>query len=572
MLGRVEAALCRHFVWRGKPAATSAPETDEALQRDSGLVSMWRGVRVRLRLIQLVILVASLRGGLNFAASCSGLSELRLNQTTITAAQFITTSTFMPPGGKSIDNLPAFCRVEGVSKPSSDSDIQFEVWMPSSGWNGKFRGAGNGGFAGAISYTEMAQAIRAGYATASTDTGHRAGGTDAHWALGHPQKVIDFGYRAIHVTAVNAKAIVRAFYEQAPRYSYFESCSDGGREALMEAQRFPSDYNGILAGAPANFWTLLLSGAFFNTQIPGLEHPASYIPANKLPAISAAVLAACDAEDGVKDGIVGDPTTCNFDPSVLLCKGADSSRCLTAPQVAELRKIYRGLTDSKGDELFPGYMPGGELGPGGWELWITGDAPATSLQYAFGINYFQDMVFDNAAWTYRGANVDAAIRLATRKTARVLNATDPNLAPFEHRGGKLILYHGWSDAAIPPLNTVNYYKSVVARLGRAQTASFVRLYMVSGMQHCGGGPGPNFFGQAGVSAPSDPTRNVSTALEEWVEKGVAPGRIVATKFVNPARPSQGIEMTRPLCAYPQIAKYKGSGNPNDAANFVCAFP
>jgi hypothetical protein len=341
---------------------------------------------------------------------------------------------------------------------------------------------------------------------------------------------------------------------------------------LMEAQRFPGDYNGILAGAPANFWTLLLSTAFFNTQVPGLVDRARYIPASKLPAIGAAVLAACDAEDGVKDGILNDPTECHFDPSTLLCKGADSAACLTAPQVAELRKIYGGLMDPERQQIFPGYMPGGELGPGGWKLWITGDAPATSLQYAFGINYFRDMVFDNATWNYRGANANAAIRLATRKTARALNATDPNLLPFERRGGKLILYHGWSDAAIPPLNTVNYYKSVVARLGQAQTRSFVRLYMVPGMQHCGGGPGPSFFGQLGVVKASDPAHNVSVALERWVEKGVAPDSIIATKYVNPFHPSQGVEMTRPLCSYPQIAKYKGPGSPNDAANFVCALP
>jgi hypothetical protein len=541
-----------------------------ASEPDSKFNSIWGQTRVHLCLTHLLLILALLDGTLSFGASCSKLSELKLKQTAITSAEFVTTGTFTLAAGRSIHNLPTFCRVEGVAKPSPDSDIQFEVWMPVSGWNGKFRGAGNGGFAGSISFGDMARALRMGYATASTDTGHRAAGTDAHWALGHPQKVIDFGYRAIHLTAVNAKAIIKAFYGQAPRYSYFESCSDGGREALMEAQRFPRDYNGILAGAPANFWTLLLSSAFFNTQVPGLVDRASYIPASKLPAISAAVLAACDAEDGVKDGILNDPTECHFNPSTLLCNGADAATCLTAPQVAELRKIYGGLANGK--QRFPGYMPGGELGPGGWKLWITGQAPATSLQYAFGINYFRDMVFENPAWSYRGANVNAAIQRATRDTARALNATDPNLAPFERRGGKLILYHGWSDAAIPPLNTVDYYNSVVARLGRAQASSFVRLYMAPGMQHCGGGPGPSFFGELGLVTASDPAHNISAALERWVEKGIAPRSIIATKYVNPLHPSQGIQMTRPLCSYPQIAKYQGSGNPNNAASFVCALP
>ncbi|HTV56530.1 MAG TPA: tannase/feruloyl esterase family alpha/beta hydrolase [Terriglobia bacterium] len=534
--------------------------------------SVRRKARLSHLLAQVLLVQVLLSSSLVFAASCSNLSALKLKGTTITRAQPITTGTFAPHAGRPLVNLPAFCRVEGIAKPSPDSDIQFEVWMPVSGWNGKFRGAGNGGFAGSISYGDMARALRAGYATASTDTGHRAKDTDAHWALGHPQKVIDFGYRAIHLTALNAKAILKAFYGQPARYSYFESCSDGGREALMEAQRYPGDYNGILAGAPANYWTLLLSAAFFNTQAPGLVNRASYIPASKLPAISAAVLAACDAEDGVKDGILNDPAECHFNPSTLLCKGAESAACLTAPQVAELRKIYAGLRKPDGERLFPGYMPGGELGGGGWKLWITGDAPAASLQYAFGINYFRDMVFDNPAWNYSAANVNTAIRLATRETVRALNATDANLTAFERRGGRLILYHGWSDAAIPPLNTVNYYNSVVARLGRAETKSFVRLYMVPGMQHCGGGPGPSFFGQLGVVRASDPAHNVSAALEQWVEKGIPPESIIAAKYANPFHPLQGVEMTRPLCPYPQIAKYKGFGNPNDAANFVCALP
>lgn len=544
---------------------------ESACELGSRLVSILWKARVHLGFAQLLLILASLGGTLSFAASCSSLLDLKLKATTITSAQAITTGT-LTLGGRPIRGLPPFCRVQAVAKPSSDSHIEFEVWMPVSGWNGKYRGAGNGGFAGSISYGEMARAVRAGYATASTDTGHRAEGTDARWALGHPQKVIDFGYRAIHLTALNAKAIMHAFYGQAAHYSYFESCSDGGREALMEAQRYPGDYNGILAGAPANYWTLLLSAAFFNTQVPGLVNRASYIPASKLPVISAAVLTACDAEDGVKDGILNDPTECHFNPSTLVCKGPETAACLTAPQVAELRKIYKGLTKPDGGQLFPGYMPGGELGGGGWKLWITGNVPATSLQYAFGVNYFRDMVFDNVAWSYRGSNVNAAIQLATRETARALNATDPNLTAFEHRGGKLILYHGWSDAAIPPLNTVNYYKSVVARVGQAQTKTFVRLYMVPGMQHCGGGPGPSFFGQLGVVTSSDPGQNVSAALERWVEKGVVPESIIARKYVDPLHPSKGVEMTRPLCPYPKTAKYKGSGNPNDAANFVCVLP
>jgi feruloyl esterase len=473
----------------------------------------------------------------------------------------------MPGTPASYKDLPAFCRVVAEASPTADSAIKLEVWMPANGWNGKYQGQGNGGFAGMIGYPALGAAIKRGYAAAGTDTGHSGG--EAAWALGHPEKVIDFGYRGIHEMTLKAKAIIDAFYGGHPQHSYFASCSDGGREALMEAQRFPEDYDGILAGAPANFWTHLLVGAVWVTQATTLDQ-ASYIPASKLPAIGAAVLAACDAQDGVADGTLNDPRQCHFDPATLLCKGADSNSCLTAPQVAALKKIYAGPHDSAGHHLFPGYVPGAEEGPGGWAAWITGPGPGHSLLFSFGIQFFSDMVYEQADWDYRTFNVDQATKLADAKTGRALDATDPNLKPFRARGGRLILYHGWGDAAIPAPNTIDYYNSVVATMGRRNTDSFLRLFMVPGMQHCGGGPGPNSFGQGANSPPYDPEHNIYTALEHWVEKGVAPSKITATKYVNDSNPAQGVKMTRPLCPYPQVAKYKGAGDTNDAANFVCA--
>ncbi len=447
----------------------------------------------------------------------------------------------------------------GVIKPTGDSDIQFEVWLPSSGWNGKFQGVGNGGFAGSINYEGMESAVAHGYATASTDTGHQAGGTSAAWALGHPEKIIDFGYRAIHETAVMAKTIIRAFYGDGPRHSYFSSCSNGGRQALMEAQRYPEDYDGIIAGAPANYWTHLLSNAAWNL-LALLGEKGSYIPPNKLPAIQAAALAACDAQDGVKDGVIEDPSRCRFDPSALQCQGAETDRCLTAPQVTALRKLYAGARTSSGARVFPGYAPGGEAEPGGWAPWITGQAPEQSLMFAFATQFFKNMVFDNAAWDYHTFNVDRDTRIADQKMARILNATDPDLSRFRARGGKLILYHGWSDAAIAAGNTINYYESVVAKLGKKQAGTFVRLFMVPGMQHCGGGSGPNSFGQFGVGA-GDAEHDIDAALERWVEQGTAPERIIAT--------NRDRARTLPLCAYPLTARYKGSGSTGDAASFTC---
>ena len=508
--------------------------------------------------------------------SCDSLAQLALANTKITLAQSVPAGAFTPPPAPnpmpgmqaSYKDLPAFCRVVAEVSPTADSAIKMEVWMPTAGWNSKYQGQGNGGFAGMIGYPALGASIKRGYAAAGTDTGHTGGG-DAAWALGHPEKVIDFGYRAIHEMTLKAKAIIDAFYGDNLQHSYFASCSDGGREALMEAQRFPEDYDGILAGAPANFWTHLLVGAMWITQATTLDQ-ASYIPAGKLPAIGAAVLAACDAQDGVADGILNDPRQCHFDPATLLCKGADSNSCLTAPQVTALKKIYAGPHDSAGHQIFPGYMPGAEEGPAGWTPWITGPAPGRSLLFFFGTQFFSDMVYEQAAWDYKTFNVDQGTKLADAKTAHALNATDPNLKPFRARGGKLIMYHGWSDAAIPAPNTIDYYNSVVAALGQRATDTFLRLFMVPGMQHCGGGPGPNSFGQDANAPPHDPEHNIYTALEQWVEKGVAPSKIIATKYVDDSNHAQGVKMTRPLCTYPQIAKYKGAGDTNDAANFVCA--
>lgn len=509
------------------------------------------------------------------ATLCENLAGLKLPNTSIDLAQAAPAGTFTLSGANLIQSLPAFCRVEGVMAPTKDSEIHFAVWMPTTGWNGKFRGVGNYGFAGQIEFGDMAAAIRRGYSAASTDTGHRGGGTDSEWALKHPEKVADFGYRAVHEMTVKAKAIIRSFYGQAPQWSYFEGSSNGGRQALIEAQRFPDDYDGILAGAVPISGTNLLTAALYNTY-PG---PAAYIPASKIPAISAAVLSACDALDGISDGILNDPRQCHFDPLALRCQGAESDGCLTSAQVSQLKKIYAGLRNSKGEKLFPGYMPGGEEGEDGWAGWIIGAARGQGLITVYALNYFRDMVVENPAWDFRSVSPEHAAQMADEKTGRAVNATDPDLRRFRARGGKLIVYHGWSDPAMPALSTINYYDSVVANMGLQETEAFVRLYVAPGMHHAFLGPGPNFFGQvdlAGlggppdVPTPTDPQHNISSVLVRWVENGVAPGPIIATKYVNDLDPSQGVKMTRPLCPYPQIAKYKGTGDTNDAANFVCS--
>jgi feruloyl esterase len=504
------------------------------------------------------------------AQDCEALARLTLPATTIAIAEPVPAGSFSPPGGKPLLALPAFCRVAGVMRPTSDSEIRFEVWMPSARWTGRFHGVGNGGFAGSISYSALADALRRGDATASTDTGHQSDqATDARWALGHPEKVTDFGHRAVHLTAVNAKAIIKTFYARAPRRSYFSSCSNGGRQALMEAQRYPEDFDGIIAGAPANNWTHLLStGAWNLTAL--LSRDVDYIPAPKLPAIEAAALAACDTMDGVKDGTIEDPARCRFDPSSLMCQSAESAACLTAPQIAALKKLYAGSSTPQGQRIFPGYSPGGEAQQGGWAAWITGTAPRQSLMYAFATQFFANMVFGDPAWDFRTFDLMRDTRVADEKLAGILNATDPNLRRFQARGGRLLLYHGWSDAAIAASSTVDYYDRVVGEMGQRQTQGSVRLFMVPGMQHCSGGTGPDLFGQSGAAGDAD--HDIRVALERWVEQGVAPERIIATKRATGPAATGEVVRTWPLCAYPLVARYTGTGSMDNAASFACVNP
>ena len=523
------------------------------------------------------LLAQNAPGAAQPSPSCERIAQLQVPNATITLAQTTPAGTFSGPAqvvtGRDLSSfykaLPAFCRVEVTARPTSDSEIKIALWMPLFNWNGKFQGLGNGGFAGLIDYQQIGAAMKLGYAAAATDTGHTGSPVDAAWAAGHPEKVIDFGYRGVHEMTRVSKAIIQAFYGNGPKHSYFAGCSDGGREALMEAQRFPEDYDGILAGAPANNWVPLLTSSVWNTQALTLK-PESFIPQATIPMIAAAVVAACDSLDGVRDGILNDPRKCHFDPATIECKaGEDAGHCLTAPQVMALKKLYAGTPDSKDHIVFPGYLPGAETGPGGWGTWITGPAPARSLMAFFGTGFFSYFVYEKPNWDYKTFTVTIDMKAAEQKTAAALNATDPNLKPFAAHGGKLIVYHGWNDPAISAKNTLDYYNAVEAKMGHA-VGSFMRLYMAPGVQHCGGGPGPDTFGQSISSTVADAKHNLHIALEQWVEGGSAPSTIIASKFPNDDE--SHASMTRPLCPYPESAKYKGSGDTNDAANFVCAKP
>ncbi len=499
------------------------------------------------------------------ATDCGSLATLKLPHTSITVAQSVAPGAFTQPREKfdmtngTYDKLPAFCRVAGVLQPSADSNIRFEVWMPASNWNRKFQGVGNGGFAGYLPFPDLAAQLELNYATAGTDTGHIGG--DASWAPGHPDKTIDFGYRAIHETAVVAKAIVKEFYGEGPAHSYFAGCSNGGRQALMEAQRYPEDYDGIIAGAPAAYWTH--NFASFIWTLTTFGPAGAYIPSAKLNAIQAASVATCDADDGVKDGVIDNPSKCRWNPEVLLCKGADSPTCLTPPQIKALEALYGGPKKVNGEQIYPGWYPGAEGEPGGWSLWLTGMANTFSGQIYLGTQFFGSMVLEKPFWSFYDFDLDKDVQTADEKLGKVLNAMNPDLTAFQRRGGKLILFHGWSDAAVSPKNTINYYESVLKTMGDEKTRQSVRLFMVPGMEHCGAGNGTCFFGQVGKGIPYDPDHDVNLAMERWVEKGTAPDTIVAFRPL-----SAGIR-TRPLCPYPKVARWKGQGSTDEAVNFAC---
>jgi tannase/feruloyl esterase len=500
------------------------------------------------------------------AATCESLISLKLPETTITAAQAIQAGTYTAPNGQVFRNMPAFCRVAATLTPTSDSDIEIEVWMPASTWNQKFEGVGNGGFAGSIEYSALASSVRLGYATVSTDTGHVGSTDDGSFALGHPQKIIDFGYRSIHLMTARGKQIAAAFYSENPQYSYFDGCSTGGRQALMEAQRFASDYDGIVAGDPVAYYTHHHVGGNLWVVWQMFNNPASTVFTNDDTLLGNAVDAACDALDGVVDGVLNDPRRCHFNPEKLLCHGSQSPPdCLTAEQVEAVRNIWTGPDQMVHQQnYYPPFERGGEAD--GWPFSISPQPPPaqqTDAHAEIGIPFFEYFVFDNPSWDYRTFNwitdpayVDSKMVVPGQTLASVLNSIDPDLSQFRADGGKLIQYHGFSDPEVPPETSIDYFESVANFPDGALdgTQEFYRLFMVPGMNHCKGGPGANVF-------------DMLSPLVQWVEEDIAPARVIATHFVN-NNPAQGIQFQRPLCPYPKEAVYEG-GDTSDAANFAC---
>jgi feruloyl esterase len=444
------------------------------------------------------------------------------------------------PGSRSdLSSLPAFCRIVAKLKPSSDSDIGIEVWLPVSGWNGKFLAVGSGGWGGSIAYDAMADALGRGYATSATDDGHI--GSSASFIMGHPEKFVDFAYRAEHEMTVEAKALIKAFYGRDPRYSYWDGCSGGGREGLLQAARYPDEFDGIIAGDPANVrrnaWALWLANQTF-------KNVADYIPPSKYPMIHQAVLDACDANDGLKDGLIENPESCQVDFRKLECKGQDAADCLTPRQVQTAQTIISPAADASGNIFFPRLEPGTELR---WARLAGGPAPADLF-----LDQFRYVVYQDPNWDWRSFDLDRDAAKANAIDKNV-DDLDPDLAAFAKHNGKLLLYHGWADQQVAPGSTIGFYKSALEKSGdSAHASNWIRLFMIPGMGHCSGGEGPDRFDKIGL-------------IEQWVENGKAPTEIVASHHA-----AGKVDRTRPLCPYPQVARYKGSGSIDDATNFSCA--
>ena len=503
-------------------------------------------------------------------SSCAALKNLTFGDATVVESTAVPAGTLKVSEAVTIPNLPPFCRVQGVSRPSADSDIRFEVWLPEPGtWNRKFLSTGEGGFAGQLNYqragldSAMDENLRRGYVTASTDTGHLA--SDPWWAIGHPEKITDYLYRAKHVTTVAAKAIVTAYYGQSPAHSYFNSCSNGGRQGLIEAQRYPDDFDGLIVGAPWNFQSHSNAGFVWDAQV--LAAPGARIPEAMLPTIAKAVTAACDKKDGVADGIIAEPATCNFEPKSLTCSGGATTGCLTPPQAAALQKIYDGPKNSRtGEQVFPGFARGSEAG---WTGMVRPTTAASGL-----LVYFSNIVYQDREWDLQSFDFDTDMGHTDETIGRYGNAISTDYAAAIRRGVKIIQYHGWNDQTLQPAFSPQYYDQVVkANGGLERTQQFYRLFMVPGMNHCNGGIGASNFGGVGQQIPPsrDAQHDLVTALENWVERGAAPAQFIGTKYTDAEATTKTVQFTRPICLYPSVARYKGTGDPNDGSNFACVW-
>ena len=520
-------------------------------------------------------LVGLFGASLCLADPCEELSNLRLENTVISLAKTMPAGPFeaqgLAPSMLTHLDLPSYCRVAGSIHPTSDSDIKFEVWMPASGWNGRYQQLGNGGLAGVIDHVGLASTLKRGAAAAATDDGHMSQSVlDAEWAVGHPEKLRDYGDRAVHLTAKIGQQLVRAYYSKAASHTYFIGCSEGGRESLMEAQRYPEDFDGYLVGAPADFVN-------YNIEKINVVRALRTLPADQqlgpaqLKALSSKVLERCDALDGVKDGVLRDPRECKFDPGDMLCNaGENRDSCLTPSQAKAIKQIYDAKDAKTEAQIANGFS--GTLGTE-YVTWPGMLAGAESAIPRISTLFYDDPNFDPTTLDLAKVARDTAARIAP---------IDPDLSRARSLGRKIIVFQGWADPDVSAHDSLAYFDAVTKRMGPS-LGDFYRFFLVPGMEHCMGvpGPGANNIGLSGLSLGlltpqlADADHDWTLALERWVEQGKAPDRMIATEFDNPATAGPSVQMTgrikstRPVCVYPKRAVYRGSGSQSDAASFSC---
>jgi feruloyl esterase len=501
----------------------------------------------------------------------STFADLKVENAIVHAAEVVEAGRFTPPRASApMANVPAFCRIHASATPTAASLVHFEVWVPRT-WNGKLVVTGNGGYGNVPSYGDMARALAQGYAAVGGDTGHQTPTPDdLEWGMGHPERIIDWGSRSIHAITVPSKRIIERASGTAPRRAYYTGCSTGGHQGYAEMQRYPDDFDGVIAGAPGNNRVRLNAGflwQFLANRTRG-DNQTLIIPAAKLPLVTRAVVAACDANDGVSDGVVDDPRSCAFDPASLQCAAGDEATCLTPLQVETLNKMYDGARNPRtGEQVYPGWPKSSEAltttatgaPASGWHQYWGREEPARAA-------FWRLWAFENPAWDWWSFDFDRDLDRALAKLGPMVDQVNPDLDAFRRRGGKAIVYQGWQDPVVNALDTIAYYDRVRSRHANQDGVdSFVRLFMVPGMGHCSGGTGATNFGNQNASPLAiDPEHDLLSALDAWVEQGRAPDRIIASRVAGGQ-----VVRTRPLCPYPRRAVYTGSGNTDDAANFVC---
>jgi feruloyl esterase len=489
--------------------------------------------------------------------ACTDLAKVKDGSWSVNSAEFV-----RPPFAVGNEEKPTtvsapFCRVIAKAQPVAGSEIGFELWLPpKEKWNGKFAGVGSGGSLGAIPYKPLAREVARGYATVATDNGHHSKAFDVSWALGRPERIVDFGYRAEHTVTQAGKFLTQAFYKSPPKHSYFIGCSQGGHHGLTEAQRFPEDYDGIVAGAPVYDWIGEMTEQAWNVRALR-QIPQGALRKEKLAPLYAAVAKACAGPDG----LIGDPRGCSFDPATIKCEADDRNSCLTAPEIEAVRAFYAGPKTSTGAQIYPGLPRGSE---GDWDI-IWSDPKHLGGSWE---GFYRFMIFDNPDWELTKINFDRDPVLAKEKLGSTMNPDNPDLKAFADHGGKLIVYHGWADYMVPSEVSIDYWNAVTGKLGESRTGAFYLLFMVPGMAHCADGPGADvlFHFAEAPAVPLEPERDMLAALEQWVEHGRVPSKFVASR-VN----EQGVvERTRLLCPYPSVAKYRGEGDVLRAENFTCS--